>query len=161
MYSLLVAQRGGGFGAGGGPALGADGSERHEQLVAMNSRGSRGTWYAKPCSQRCMTRAATGQAIRFELPQKETHDVAGFRDHHLAYADLLGPAQLRIMAAAWRRSPLIRSLCHFFSTKPGGSGIGLSLACQIALAHGGRIDVERRHSGGSVFTLILPVSAPT
>jgi two-component system nitrogen regulation sensor histidine kinase NtrY len=46
----------------------------------------------------------------------------------------------------------------FFSTKPGGSGIGLSLARQIALAHGGRIDVERRHSGGSVFTLILPVS---
>ena len=49
----------------------------------------------------------------------------------------------------------------FFSTKPGGSGIGLSLARQIALAHGGRIDVERRHSGGSVFTLTLPVSAPT
>ncbi len=48
----------------------------------------------------------------------------------------------------------------FFSTKPGGSGIGLSLTRQIALAHGGRIDVERRHSGGSVFTLILPVSQP-
>jgi two-component system nitrogen regulation sensor histidine kinase NtrY len=49
----------------------------------------------------------------------------------------------------------------FFSTKPGGSGIGLSLARQIALAHGGRIEVERRHAGGSVFTLILPVSQPT
>jgi two-component system nitrogen regulation sensor histidine kinase NtrY len=48
----------------------------------------------------------------------------------------------------------------FFSTKPGGSGIGLSLARQIALAHGGRIDVESRHSGGSVFTLILPVIPP-
>lgn len=48
----------------------------------------------------------------------------------------------------------------FFSTKPGGSGIGLSLARQIALAHGGRIDVEQRRSGGSVFTLILPVSRP-
>jgi two-component system, NtrC family, nitrogen regulation sensor histidine kinase NtrY len=48
----------------------------------------------------------------------------------------------------------------FFSTKPGGSGIGLSLARQIALAHGGRIEVEQRHSGGSVFTFILPVSGP-
>jgi two-component system nitrogen regulation sensor histidine kinase NtrY len=48
----------------------------------------------------------------------------------------------------------------FFSTKPGGSGIGLSLARQIALAHGGRIDVVQRHSGGSVFTFILPVSRP-
>jgi two-component system nitrogen regulation sensor histidine kinase NtrY len=53
-----------------------------------------------------------------------------------------------------------RIFVPFFSTKPGGSGIGLSLARQIALAHGGRIDVEHRHSGGSVFTLILPVSQP-
>jgi nitrogen fixation/metabolism regulation signal transduction histidine kinase len=45
----------------------------------------------------------------------------------------------------------------FFSTKPGGSGIGLSLARQIALAHGGRIDVVQRHSGGSVFTFVLPM----
>jgi len=44
----------------------------------------------------------------------------------------------------------------FFSTKPGGSGIGLSLARQIALAHAGRIDVEQRPSGGSVFTFTLP-----
>jgi two-component system, NtrC family, nitrogen regulation sensor histidine kinase NtrY len=51
---------------------------------------------------------------------------------------------------------LDRIFVPFFSTKPGGSGIGLSLARQIALAHGGRIDVERRHSGGSAFTLILP-----
>jgi two-component system nitrogen regulation sensor histidine kinase NtrY len=49
----------------------------------------------------------------------------------------------------------------FFSTKPGGSGIGLSLARQIALAHGGGIDVEHRQSGGTVFTLILPVRGPT
>jgi two-component system, NtrC family, nitrogen regulation sensor histidine kinase NtrY len=46
----------------------------------------------------------------------------------------------------------------FFSTKPGGSGIGLSLARQIALAHGGRIDVVQRQSGGSVFTFVLPMS---
>jgi two-component system nitrogen regulation sensor histidine kinase NtrY len=49
----------------------------------------------------------------------------------------------------------------FFSTKPGGSGIGLSLARQIALAHGGGIDVEHRQSGGTAFTLILPVRRPT
>jgi two-component system nitrogen regulation sensor histidine kinase NtrY len=48
----------------------------------------------------------------------------------------------------------------FFSTKPGGSGIGLSLARQIALAHGGGIDVESRPTGGSVFTFFLPASQP-
>jgi two-component system nitrogen regulation sensor histidine kinase NtrY len=47
----------------------------------------------------------------------------------------------------------------FFSTKPGGSGIGLSLARQIAMSHGGRIDVEPRSSGGSTFTFILPANA--
>ncbi len=45
----------------------------------------------------------------------------------------------------------------FFSTKSSGSGIGLSLARQIALAHGGGIDVGHRPSGGSAFTLILPI----
>ena len=45
----------------------------------------------------------------------------------------------------------------FYSTKAGGSGIGLSLARQIALAHGGGVEVGQRSSGGSVFTLILPV----
>jgi signal transduction histidine kinase len=45
----------------------------------------------------------------------------------------------------------------FFSTKPGGSGIGLSLARQIALAHGGGIDVAHRDSGGTEFTFILPM----
>jgi signal transduction histidine kinase len=49
----------------------------------------------------------------------------------------------------------------FFSTKPGGSGIGLSLARQIALAHGGAIDVGHRKAGGTEFTLILPVKHTT
>jgi two-component system, NtrC family, nitrogen regulation sensor histidine kinase NtrY len=48
----------------------------------------------------------------------------------------------------------------FFSTKPGGSGIGLSLARQIALAHGGGIEVGNRPSGGTVFTLVLRESQP-
>jgi two-component system nitrogen regulation sensor histidine kinase NtrY len=56
--------------------------------------------------------------------------------------------------------PIDQIFVPFFSTKPGGSGIGLSLARQIALAHGGRIEVERRPSGGSVFTFIFPVSLP-
>lgn len=44
----------------------------------------------------------------------------------------------------------------FFSTKVGGSGIGLSLARQIALAHGGQIEAARREPTGSVMTLVLP-----
>ncbi len=46
----------------------------------------------------------------------------------------------------------------FFTTKPGGSGIGLSIARQVALAHGGQLDVSANEPRGSVFTLILPAS---
>jgi C4-dicarboxylate-specific signal transduction histidine kinase len=44
----------------------------------------------------------------------------------------------------------------FFTTKPGGSGIGLSIARQIALAHHGQVEAENNPSGGATFTLTLP-----
>jgi two-component system nitrogen regulation sensor histidine kinase NtrY len=46
----------------------------------------------------------------------------------------------------------------FFTTKPGGSGIGLSLVRQIALAHGGQVKVEAGDPHGAVFRLLLPVN---
>jgi two-component system nitrogen regulation sensor histidine kinase NtrY len=45
----------------------------------------------------------------------------------------------------------------FFTTKPGGSGIGLSLARRIAQAHGGQITVAANEPRGSVFRLTLPL----
>jgi nitrogen fixation/metabolism regulation signal transduction histidine kinase len=44
----------------------------------------------------------------------------------------------------------------FFTTKEGGSGIGLTLARQIALAHGGRLEHRPASPHGAVFQLILP-----
>lgn len=44
----------------------------------------------------------------------------------------------------------------FFTTKPGGAGIGLALARQIALAHGGGLTAHRAHPGGSTFKFRLP-----
>ena len=46
----------------------------------------------------------------------------------------------------------------FFTTKPGGSGIGLVLSRQIAEAHGGSLDLRNREQGsGCEARLILPV----
>lgn len=44
----------------------------------------------------------------------------------------------------------------FFSTKPEGTGLGLSLTHQIVREHGGRIDITSRKHGGTQVVLQLP-----
>jgi len=51
---------------------------------------------------------------------------------------------------------LERLFVPFFTTKPGGSGIGLSLVRQIMLAHGGKIDAVKNEGNGMTFRLSLP-----
>jgi signal transduction histidine kinase len=41
----------------------------------------------------------------------------------------------------------------YFTTKPEGSGIGLALARQIVMTHGGSIRADNAPNGGAVFTL--------
>lgn len=49
----------------------------------------------------------------------------------------------------------------FFTTKPGGTGIGLVLSRQIAEAHGGRLTLENRRPGpGCEAKLRLPLGGP-
>jgi signal transduction histidine kinase len=45
----------------------------------------------------------------------------------------------------------------FFSTKPGGSGLGLPTTVKIIEAHGGRIHVQTEAGHGTQFTIELPV----
>lgn len=51
---------------------------------------------------------------------------------------------------------LDRIFVPFFTTKQGGSGIGLSLVRQIAYAHGGSVEVANCEAGGASFSLLLP-----
>jgi len=50
----------------------------------------------------------------------------------------------------------------FFSTRAGGTGLGLAVAKQVVEAHGGTIDVDDRDdgapSGGACFRVHLPAS---
>jgi two-component system NtrC family sensor kinase len=47
----------------------------------------------------------------------------------------------------------------FFSTKAKGTGLGLSLVQQIAVEHGGRVEVESPPQGGTSFHMMLPIRA--
>jgi signal transduction histidine kinase len=48
----------------------------------------------------------------------------------------------------------------FVTTKPRGTGLGLSLAQQIVTEHGGEIVARSEPSGGAVFTVSLPLPGP-
>jgi len=54
------------------------------------------------------------------------------------------------------RDALPRLFDPFFSTKEGGSGLGLALTHQIILDHGGDIHVASRVGRGTTFTLSVP-----
>ena len=48
------------------------------------------------------------------------------------------------------------ALIPFYSTKPSGTGLGLTLCREIVEAHGGRLSIANRQGGGAVVALWLP-----
>ncbi|HVS75367.1 MAG TPA: ATP-binding protein [Steroidobacteraceae bacterium] len=48
------------------------------------------------------------------------------------------------------------ALLPFFSTKPSGTGLGLTLCREIIEAHGGRLTLANRPGGGAVVSIHLP-----
>lgn len=51
---------------------------------------------------------------------------------------------------------LRNALLPFYSTKPAGTGLGLTLCREVLEAHGGRITLANRDGGGLIVTLWLP-----
>jgi signal transduction histidine kinase len=46
--------------------------------------------------------------------------------------------------------------CPFYSTKPTGTGLGLTLCREIIEAHAGRLSLANRAGGGALVTVWLP-----
>jgi signal transduction histidine kinase len=51
---------------------------------------------------------------------------------------------------------LQRVTLPFYTSKPGGTGLGVPLSSEIAEAHGGRLQLENRPGGGLVVTCRIP-----
>lgn len=56
---------------------------------------------------------------------------------------------------------LERIFDSFFTTKPQGLGVGLSVSREIVAAHGGRIEAANRAGGGALFRITLPMAWET
>jgi two-component system sensor histidine kinase PilS (NtrC family) len=48
----------------------------------------------------------------------------------------------------------------FYSTKEGGTGLGLAMVHRIVEAHRGAIEVNAPADGGAAFTIVLPLAEP-
>jgi signal transduction histidine kinase len=75
--------------------------------------------------------------------------------------------QVQEHAAGWRLQVMDRgagmseevlrnALLPFYSTKPSGAGLGLTLCREVIEAHGGRISLANRPGGGLAATLWIP-----
>ena len=48
----------------------------------------------------------------------------------------------------------------YYTTKPRGTGLGLPITNRIIKAHKGKIELKNKDTGGAIFTIKLPCSAP-
>jgi two-component system nitrogen regulation sensor histidine kinase NtrY len=64
--------------------------------------------------------------------------------------------EVRDRGTGMSEATLRQATLPFFSTKPGGTGIGLALSREIVEAHGGQLTLSNREGGGLTVAIQLP-----
>lgn len=91
---------------------------------------------------------------------KNAHESGSPPEEVKLAVDALGSAGVRFRVldrGSGMTDPVMRkALLPFYTSKPGGSGLGLPLCREIVEAHGGRLRIERREGGGTVVVCWVP-----
>jgi len=90
--------------------------------------------------------AKPGGPVTVSLAPEERQGVAGYR---ITVSDCGSGIKPEVVA---------KLFTPFFTTRPGGTGLGLSVAQHIVVMHGGSIGGENRPEGGARFMIWLPTS---
>ena len=104
--------------------------------------------------------AALLEQALLNLVKNATDAVAGVESPHIRLACTQGRGSVSLTVSdngsGIEEARLEEVFVPFFTTKKEGGGIGLTLARQIVLAHGGRLSVRRLTPRGTAFEIRLP-----
>ncbi len=91
---------------------------------------------------------------------KNAHESGGPPAEVKLAVDALGGAGVRFRVldrgGGMTDEVMRKALLPFYTSKPGGSGLGLPLCREIVEAHGGRLRIERREGGGTAVVCWVP-----
>jgi two-component system, NtrC family, nitrogen regulation sensor histidine kinase NtrY len=88
---------------------------------------------------------------------KNAHE-SGSDEVTVSVEESAGGARVRVMdrGRGMSEETMRQAMLPFYSTKEGGTGLGLALCSEIIEAHGGRMRLQAREGGGTVVTCWIP-----
>jgi len=81
------------------------------------------------------------------------------RSHDQAYAESEAVVEVTDNGPGISDADLTRIFNPFYTTRPGGTGLGLPAVRRVARSHGGRVEVDSTLGKGSTFSIHLPINS--